>query len=37
VICAIGIYDHEAVDSIFQLDGDEGFIIYLAAAGRKKK
>jgi SagB-type dehydrogenase family enzyme len=35
-ICAIGIYDQEAVDYLFQLDGDEEFIIYLATAGKKK-
>lgn len=35
-VCAIGIYDQEAVDNLFQLDGEEEFIIYLAAAGKKK-
>lgn len=34
-VCAIGIYDQEAVDNLFQLDGEEEFIIYLAAAGKK--
>ncbi len=35
-VCAVGIYDQEAVDNLFQLDGEEEFIIYLAAAGKKK-
>ena len=35
-VCAIGIYDQEAVDKLLQLDGDEEFIIYLAAVGKKK-
>lgn len=34
-VCSIGIYDQEAVDKLLQLDGDEEFIIYLAAVGRK--
>jgi SagB-type dehydrogenase family enzyme len=36
-VCAIGIYDQEAVDKLLELDGDEEFIIYLAAVGRKIK
>ena len=35
-VCAIGIYDQEAVDNLLQLDGEEEFIIYLAALGKKK-
>lgn len=35
-VCAIGIYDQEAVDNLLQLDGEEEFIIYLAAVGKKK-
>jgi SagB-type dehydrogenase family enzyme len=35
-VCAIGIYDQAAVDTLLQLDGDEEFIIYLAAVGKKK-
>lgn len=35
-VCAIGIYDQEEVDHLFQLDGEEEFIIYLAASGKKK-
>ncbi len=34
-VCAIGIYDQEAVDKLLQLDGDEEFIIYLATVGKK--
>lgn len=34
-VCAIGIYDQEAVDNLFQLDGEEEFIIYLASVGKK--
>lgn len=36
-VCAIGIYDQSSIDNLLQLDGDEEFIIYLAAAGKKKK
>ena len=35
-VCAIGIYDQEAIDKLLQLDGDEEFVIYLAAIGKKK-
>lgn len=35
-VCAIGIYDQEAVDSILQLDGEEEFVVYLAATGKKR-
>ncbi|WP_018589587.1 SagB/ThcOx family dehydrogenase [Terrisporobacter glycolicus] len=35
-VCAIGIYDQEGVDNLLQLDGEEEFIIYLAAVGKKK-
>ncbi|NLK28784.1 MAG: SagB/ThcOx family dehydrogenase [Clostridiales bacterium] len=35
-VCAIGIYDQEAIDNLLQLDGEEEFIIYLAALGKKK-
>jgi SagB-type dehydrogenase family enzyme len=34
-VCAIGIYDQEAVDHLFQLDGEDEFIVYLASAGKK--
>lgn len=35
-VCAIGIYDQESIDNLFKLDGEEEFIIYLAAVGKKK-
>lgn len=35
-VCAIGIYDQEAVDKLLQLDGEDEFVIYLAAVGKKK-
>lgn len=35
-VCAIGIYDQEAVDNLLQLDGEEEFIIYMAAVGKMK-
>lgn len=34
--CAIGIYDQEHIDRLLGLDGDEEFVIYLAAVGKKK-
>ncbi|HCW52287.1 MAG TPA: nitroreductase [Clostridium sp.] len=36
-VCAIGIYDQKPIDKILQLDGEEEFVIYLAAAGKKRK
>lgn len=35
--CAIGIYDQKLIDEFIGLDGDEEFIVYLAAVGKKKK
>ncbi|MDP4085475.1 MAG: SagB/ThcOx family dehydrogenase [Bacillota bacterium] len=35
--CAIGIYDQKLIDEILRLDGDEEFILYLGAVGKKKK
>lgn len=35
--CAIGIYDQKAIDELLGLDGDEEFIVYLAAVGKKVK
>ena len=35
--CAIGIYDQKKIDNILNLDGEEEFIIYLAAVGKKIK
>ncbi|WP_071394366.1 SagB/ThcOx family dehydrogenase [Bacillus tuaregi] len=34
--CAIGIYDQKLIDEILQLDGEEEFVLYLAAVGKKK-
>lgn len=33
--CAIGIYDQKMIDELLGLDGDEEFIVYLAAVGKK--
>jgi SagB-type dehydrogenase family enzyme len=35
--CAIGIYDQKMIDEVLGLDGNEEFIVYLAAVGKKKK
>lgn len=35
--CAIGIYDQKMLDDILELDGEEEFVIYLAAVGKKRK
>lgn len=34
--CAIGIYDQKMIDELLELDGDEEFVIYLAAVGKKR-
>ena len=33
--CAIGIYDQKMIDTLLELDGNEEFVIYLAAVGKK--
>jgi SagB-type dehydrogenase family enzyme len=33
--CAIGIYDQKKIDELLELDGNEEFVIYLAAVGKK--
>lgn len=33
--CAIGIYDQNMIDDLLGLDGDEEFVVYLAAVGKK--
>ena len=33
--CAIGIYDQKMIDELLELDGDEEFVVYLAAVGKK--
>jgi SagB-type dehydrogenase family enzyme len=35
--CAIGIYDQKMLDNLLELDGDEEFVIYLAAIGKKRE
>lgn len=35
-VCAIGIYDQKVIDDLLLLDGEEEFIIYLAAVGKKR-
>ncbi|WP_042355505.1 SagB/ThcOx family dehydrogenase [Bacillus rubiinfantis] len=35
--CAIGIYDQMMVDDILQLDGEEEFVVFMAAVGKKQK
>lgn len=35
--CAIGIYDQKLIDEILRLDGEEEFVVYLAAVGKKKE
>jgi SagB-type dehydrogenase family enzyme len=34
--CAIGIYDQKMIDKMLELDGEDEFIIYLAAVGKKR-
>ncbi|WP_072992131.1 SagB/ThcOx family dehydrogenase [Clostridium cavendishii] len=36
-MCAIGIYDQKTIDAILSLDGENEFVIYMAALGRKLK
>jgi SagB-type dehydrogenase family enzyme len=33
--CAIGTYDQQTIDKTLHLDGDDEFVIYLAAVGKK--
>jgi SagB-type dehydrogenase family enzyme len=35
--CAIGIYDQKMIDDILKLDGEDEFVVYLAAVGKKRK
>lgn len=35
--CTIGIYDQKMLNNLLELDGDEEFVIYLAAIGKKKE
>ncbi|GIP22237.1 SagB/ThcOx family dehydrogenase [Paenibacillus sp. J22TS3] len=34
--CAIGIYDQNLIDEVLGLDGDEEFILFLGAVGKKR-
>lgn len=34
--CAIGIYDQHMIDELLELDGEDEFVVYLAAVGKKK-
>ncbi|MBP2629094.1 MAG: SagB-type dehydrogenase domain containing protein-containing protein [Firmicutes bacterium] len=33
--CAIGIYDQKLIDQLLGLNGEEEFVLYLAAVGKK--
>ena len=35
--CAIGIYDQKMIDALLKLDGEEEFVVYLAAVGKKRE
>ncbi|NHC43519.1 SagB/ThcOx family dehydrogenase [Bacillus sp. MM2020_1] len=35
--CAIGIYDQKLIDEVLGLDGDEEFVLFLGAVGKKRK
>ena len=35
--CAIGIYDQKLIDEVLGLDGEEEFVLYLGAVGKKRK
>ncbi|WP_342562744.1 SagB/ThcOx family dehydrogenase [Paenibacillus sp. FSL R7-0345] len=35
--CAIGIYDQKLIDEVLGLDGEEEFVIYLGAVGKKRE
>ncbi|AIQ71741.1 SagB/ThcOx family dehydrogenase [Paenibacillus graminis] len=35
--CAIGIYDQNLIDEVLGLNGDEEFILFLGAVGKKRK
>lgn len=34
--CAIGIYDQDKIDQLLEIDGEEEFVIYMAAVGNKR-
>ncbi|MFL7812538.1 MAG: SagB/ThcOx family dehydrogenase, partial [Anaerolineales bacterium] len=33
--CAVGAYDQAAMDAIFELDGQDEYIVYLAPVGKR--
>ncbi|MGJ7913773.1 SagB/ThcOx family dehydrogenase [Neobacillus sp. LXY-1] len=35
--CAIGIYDQKLIDDVLRLDGDDEFVLFLGAVGKKRK
>ncbi len=35
--CAIGIYDQKLIDEVLVLDGEEEFVLYLGAVGKKRE
>jgi SagB-type dehydrogenase family enzyme len=35
--CAIGIYDQQLIDDVLGLDGDEEFVLFMGAVGKKRK
>jgi SagB-type dehydrogenase family enzyme len=35
-VCALGIYDQKLIDQLLGLDGEDEFVIYLAAVGKKQ-
>ncbi|WP_342478867.1 SagB/ThcOx family dehydrogenase [Paenibacillus sp. FSL H7-0350] len=35
--CAIGIYDQQLIDEVLELDGEEEFVIYMGAVGKKRE
>lgn len=34
--CAIGIYDQKLIDDMIEVDGEDEFVVYLAAVGKKQ-
>ena len=36
-VCAVGAYDDDIINKLLGLDGRSEFVIYIAAAGKKRK
>jgi SagB-type dehydrogenase family enzyme len=36
-VCAVGAYDDDIINKLLGLDGRSKFVIYIAAAGKKRK